>query len=75
MISLIGSPVINGNATGAPVRMCDSRLARGFHKAERKEGREWRWTDGEGVLAIGKAAAPRPLRFRVMAMTEHSQAA
>jgi hypothetical protein len=55
--------------------MCDSRLARGFHKAERKEGREWRWTDGEGVLAIGKAAAPRPLRFRVMAMTEHSQAA
>ena len=39
-----------------PVALADAALASGFHRLERNETTEWRWTDGDALLRL------RPMR-------------
>lgn len=63
----LGAAVAAIRIDGADMALTDPRIRTGFHPIEGTGGPAWRWTNGDGVIAIGTAAVARCIEIRVVA--------
>ncbi len=67
----LGAAVTALALDGAPIGLEDVRLVEGFHPSEGEEsgaGGQWRWSDGDALLAIGPATTDRALAVQVVSL-------